>query len=187
MASEKMPFLRRTSPERRTGVNPTGTVAMEKRILKKAARGGRWLLPILALLFVSCLGMILEKPLVTLHKVTVSPRSFTELGLLLDLEVKNPNRFDITLTSFEYTVFLKGEPIGAGRLEKELLVPAAATTRLQAPVNANFKDMGAIFRALLAGGDKPPYAFEGRATIATFFGSRDFTFLREEDSRPKEP
>ncbi len=187
MASEEMPFLRKILPERRTGANPTGTVAMRKAIRKTAARGAKWFLPVLALLFVSCLGMILEKPLVTLHRVTVSPRSFTELGLLLDLEVKNPNRFDITLSSFEYTVFLNGEPIGAGRLEKELVVPAAATTRLQAPVNANFKDMGAIFKALLAGGDKPPYAFEGKATITTSFGRRDFTFSRAEDSRPKEP
>lgn len=161
---------------------------MEKKTLKKAATGGgRWLLPILALLVASCLGMILEKPVVTLHKVTISPRSFTEVDLLLDLEVRNPNRLDVTLTSFEYVVFLNGETIGTGRLERELLVPAAATSRLQAPVAANFKDMGAILKAVLTGGGKTPYAFEGKATIATSFGSREFIFTREEGSRPKEP
>jgi LEA14-like dessication related protein len=161
---------------------------MEKKTLKKAAAGGgRWLLPVLVLLVASCLGMILEKPVVTLHKVTVSPRSFMEVDLLLDLEVRNPNRLDITLSSFEYAIFLNGETIGTGRLEKGLLIPAAATTRLQAPVAANFKDMGAILKAALAGGGKTPYAFEGKGTITTSFGSRDFTFTREEDRRPIEP
>ena len=161
---------------------------MDKGTLKKAATGGgKWFLPVLAFFFAACLGMVLEKPLVTLHRVTASPRSLTQVDLLLDIEVKNPNRFDITLASFEYTVFLKGETIGSGSLEKELLVPAAATTRLQAPVTAGFKDLGAILAAVLAGGDKPPYAFEGKATIATSFGSREFTFSREEGRPRKEP
>jgi LEA14-like dessication related protein len=139
----------------------------------------RFLFPlILSLCLVSCLSWFLETPSFTLREIALNPRSFTEMQLLLSLDVQNPNRFDITLRTFEYTVHLNQEEIGSGRLEKELLIPSSSVTRLQAPVAAKFKDLGASVMSILKGKGLP-YKIEGKASVKTVLGSRTFSFSNE--------
>ena len=109
-------------------------------------RVGILLLLTLPLFLASCLGWILEKPSFVLREITLSPRSLMEMNLLLGLDVQNPNRFDLTLKSFEYTVYLNHEEIGNGRLEKEILIPSSSITRIQAPIAASFKNLGGSLR-----------------------------------------
>ncbi|MEN6318451.1 MAG: LEA type 2 family protein [Syntrophaceae bacterium] len=132
----------------------------------------------LSILLVSCLSWILEKPSFILQEIILKPHSLKEVNLLLGLEIQNPNRFDLTLTSFEYTVYLDNKEIGNGRLEKELLIPSSSTTQAQIPVVAKFKDMGASLKAIITGDDLP-YKIEGKADIKTAFGCLNFPFLKE--------
>jgi LEA14-like dessication related protein len=132
----------------------------------------------LSIFLASCLSWIIEKPSFVLREITLSPRSLKETNLLLGLEVQNPNRLDLTLKSFEYTVSLNNEEIGNGRLEKELLIPSSSITRLQAPVVAKFKDLGGSLKAIITG-DDVPYKIEGKADVKTAFGSLSFQFSKE--------
>ena len=120
----------------------------------------------------------MEKPSFVLRGVILSPRSFTEMNLLIGLDVQNPNRFDLTLKSFECTLYLKNEETGKGRLENELLIPSSSTTRIQVPIDVKFKDLGGNLKAILTGGDLP-YKIEGTADVRTAFGSLHFPFSRE--------
>ncbi len=126
----------------------------------------------------SCLSWILEKPSFVLRGVIINPRSFTEMHLFIDIEVQNPNRFDLTLKSFECTIYLKNEEIGNGRLKNELLIPASLTTQMQVPVDVRFKDLGGILKVIFTGGDLP-YKIEGKADVSTAFGSLNFPFSKE--------
>lgn len=126
----------------------------------------------------SCLNRIIETPSFALHGITLRPLSFKEMNLLFDLDVQNPNRFDLVLKSMEYTVYLKNEEIGNGRLQKELLVPSSSTTRIQVPVVARFKDLSGTLKAILAEGDLL-YKIEGKADVKTVLGSRKFPFSNE--------
>ena len=148
---------------------------------KVRARCGILFLFILPLFLVSCLGWILEKPSFVLRGITLSPRSLIEMNLLLGLDVQNPNRFDLTLMSFEYTVYLNNEEIGKGRLEKEILIPSSSITQVQAPVAASFKNLGGSLRSIIAGmtGKDVSYKIEGKAEVKTFFGSFNFPFSKE--------
>ena len=132
----------------------------------------------LSISLVSCISWILEKPSFVLREITLSPRSFTEMTLLLGIEVQNPNRLDLTLKSFEYTVYLNNEEIGNGRLEKELLIPSSSITRLEAPVVAKFKDLGGSLKNIITG-DNLPYKIEGKADVKTVFGSLYFPLSKE--------
>jgi LEA14-like dessication related protein len=132
----------------------------------------------LSFFLVSCLSWVLEKPSFVLREIILSPRSFTEMSLLLGLEVQNPNRLDLTLQSFEYTVYLNNEEIGNGRLEKDILIPSSSITRLQVPVVAKFKDLGGSLKTIITGGDLP-YKIEGKADVKTAFGSLYFPFSKE--------
>jgi len=130
------------------------------------------------MLLVSCLSWVVQEPSFVLREITVKPRSLTEINLLLDLDIQNPNRFDLTLTSFEYSASLNHEEIGSGRLESELLIPSSSTTRIQVPVVARFKDWGTSLRTIISG-DNLPYKLEGKADIKTTFGSLHFPFSKE--------
>jgi len=120
----------------------------------------------------------MEKPSFVLRAITLRPSSLTEVNLLLGLDVQNPNRFDLTLKSLEYVVFLNNEEIGKGRLEKEVLVPSSSTTQVQAVVVAKFKDLGGSLKMIISGHDLP-YKIEGKASVKTAFGSREFPFSKD--------
>ena len=132
----------------------------------------------LSICLVSCLNWIIEKPSFVLREIILSPSSLTEENLLLGLDVQNPNRFDLTLKSFEYVIFLNNEEIGTGRLEKEILVPSSSTTQVQVSVVAKFKDLGGSLKTIITGHDLP-YKIEGKASIKTAFGSRDIPFSKD--------
>jgi LEA14-like dessication related protein len=134
-----------------------------------------------SIFLLSCLSWILEKPSFVLRGVILNPRSLTEMNLLIDLEVINPNRFDLTLRSFECTIYLKNEEIGKGRLENEILIPSSSTTQIHVPIDAKFKDLGGSLKAIFAGGDLP-YKIEGKADVRTAFGSLNFPFSKERPS-----
>ncbi len=144
-----------------------------------AARTGLLFLFACCMFLVSCLSWILEKPSFVLRDITLSPRSLAEMNLVIGLDVMNPNRFDLKLTSFEYTLHLNGEDIGSGSLKKEILVPASSTTRVNVPVAARFKNLGAILRAIIAG-DEMPYKIEGTVGVKTSFGGLTFPFSKED-------
>ena len=137
-----------------------------------------WLLCAFCIFLTSCLSWILEKPSFILRGVILSPRSFTEMNLLIGLDVQNPNRCDLVLKSFECTIYLKNEDIGKGRLENELLIPSSSTTRIQVPVDVKFKDLSGSLKTIFTGGDLP-YKIEGTADVRTAFGSLNFPFSKE--------
>jgi len=151
--------------------------------LNPKKQGLRYGIPLLSLflLLTSCLGWILEKPSFVLREITLTPRSLTEMTLLLGFDIHNPNRFDLTLQSFEYTVFLDNEEIGNGRLEKELLIPSSSITRAQAPIAASFKNLGGSLKSVISGlaGKDVVYKMEGKARVKALFGSVNFTFSKE--------
>lgn len=126
----------------------------------------------------SCLSWIMEKPSFVLRGVSLRPLSLTDVNIILDLDVHNPNSFDLSFKSFEYTVYLKNEEIGNGRLEKELLISSSKTTRIQAPVAAKFKDLSGSLKSILTEGDLP-YKIAGKVVVKTALGSRQFPFSSE--------
>ncbi len=134
----------------------------------------------LSMCLMSCLSWIMEKPSFVLREITVSlrPSSLTEANLIIGLDVQNPNRFDLTLKSFEYVLFLDNKEIGTGHLEKEIPVPSLSTTQVQVSVVAKFKDLGDSLKTIITGHDLP-YKIEGKASIETTFGSRDLFLSKD--------
>ena len=132
----------------------------------------------LVFLLVSCLDWILEKPTFIIREIILSPRNFTEMDLRIGLEAQNPNRFDLTLRSFEYTVYLNREEVGGGRMEKEVRIPSLSVTRLEIPLVAKFRNFSGSLKAIITGEDLP-YRIEGKADVKTVFGSLHFPFSKE--------
>lgn len=132
----------------------------------------------LVFLLASCLDWMLEKPTFVIREIILSPRNFTEMDLRIGLEAQNPNRFDLALRSFEYTVYLNREEIGSGRLEKEIRIPSLSVTRVEIPLVAKFRNFSGSLKAIITGEDLP-YRIEGKADVKTIFGSLNFPFSKE--------
>lgn len=130
------------------------------------------------LVLVSCLNWIMEMPSFALRGIIARPLSITEMNLLFDLEIRNPNSFDVTFRAVECTFYLKNEEIGHGRLEKEFSIPSSSTTRAQVPVVVRLRNWSGSLKAILTQEDLP-YKIEGKADVRTVLGSRNFPFSNE--------
>ena len=130
-----------------------------------------------SIMLVSCLSWVMEKPSLVLREIIFRPRSFTEINLLLGVDVKNPNRFDLTLKSFEYTIYLNNKKIGKGCLEKELLIPPLSTIRVSMPVLTKLKDWGGNLKTIITGNDLP-YKIEGKTDIKIALIYPQFSFFK---------
>jgi len=139
----------------------------------------RCLISLLALsaLLVSCLSWVMEKPSFIVRDITIRPRSFSEINLLIGLDIQNPNRFDLTLESFEYTIYLNNEKFGDGALEKEVLLRSSSVTQARLPVLAKLRELENL-KTVLSGKDLP-YKIAGQAKVKTAVGHFDFPFSQE--------
>jgi LEA14-like dessication related protein len=131
-----------------------------------------------SLLLTSCRSMVINEPSFTLKRIGVSPRSLNDIGVMLYLDVHNPNPFDIQLKSFEYTIYLNEEEFGNGRLEKSIMAASSATTPLQVPVNVGFTSVLGGLKAIVGTGNLP-YRITGKASVATSFGALNYDFSQE--------
>lgn len=132
----------------------------------------------ISMCLISCLDWILVKPSFTLRGITLNTVSFTAMNVLLNIDVRNPNSFDLTLKSFEYTIYLKNEEIGNGHLEKELLIPSSSTTQILVPIVVRFKDLNGSLKVIFTENDLP-YKIEGNADVVMAFRSLKFPFSTE--------
>jgi LEA14-like dessication related protein len=87
------------------------------------------------------------------------------VGLLLDLEVRNPNSFEINARSVEGTLLIgDGVEIGRGSAAPGTRIPAEGTARVPAELTLSTSNLAALAPYALS--DRPvPYRFTGVAKL----------------------
>jgi len=138
----------------------------------------------LLFLLSSCLSLFLEKPTFTLKEIEIKRISFQEIDFLFGIEVQNPNQFDLKLRALEYTVYLSGQEVGKGRLEKEIKIVKAASTLVPVPLQTNLRNLGNPLALILAGKDLQ-YKIEGAAIIKASMGSTTIPFSKSGEIKIK--
>ncbi len=141
------------------------------KILRKISALG------LLLFLTSCLTWFLEKPTFTLKEVEVRRFSLQEIDFLLGIEVQNPNSFDLKLRALEYTIYLRDQEVGKGRLEEEININKSASTLVRVPLRAILKNLSNPL-ALILGGKDLEYKIEGVAIIKSRMGSTTIPFSK---------
>ena len=138
----------------------------------------------LLFLLSSCLSLFLEKPTFALKEIEIKRISFQEIDFLFGIEVQNPNQFDLKLRALEYTVYLSGQEVGKGRLEKEIKIVKAASTLVPVPLQTNLRNLGNPLALILAGKDLQ-YKIEGAAIIKASMGSTTIPFSKSGEIKIK--
>lgn len=133
---------------------------------------------VLCFFLASCINLVIEKPSFIIRGISINLHSFTEANLIVDIDVKNINRFDLTLTSLEYTIYLNNEEIGSGRLKNDVFIPSSSTTNIHAPLTFNFGNLSKNLNFVFSNIDLP-YKIDGKANVKTTFGSIVFPFSKK--------
>jgi len=155
-----------------------------------ARRAAFLLLSLMALLMVGCASLV-EEPRVGLASVSLNSIGITGATAQVDLEVENPNRFDLNARSVEYALeFYPGSAapdqevpeeewrtLATGRSAEELSLTGGETTPVQLLVPFSYSELGSAASRLLRDGSLR-YRFSGAFTVASPLGDIRVPFDR---------
>jgi LEA14-like dessication related protein len=128
----------------------------------------------------SCMSWFLKQPTFVLKEVSITRISPLEIHLLFGIEVQNPNLFDMSLLSLEYTVYLNDREAGKGRVDKEVQIAKASSTLVQVPLQTDLKNLGDPLR-LFFGGQNLRYKIEGAAVVKASLGTATYPFSKSDE------
>jgi LEA14-like dessication related protein len=119
----------------------------------------------------ACARFTFEQPTAQLVAVEVTGVGLQGGALNLQLDVRNPNAYDLRTTRIAVGVDLDGTHFGDVDLGHEVVLPAGKTTRVQLPLTFAWSGVGAGGRALLGRG-VVRYDLTGRLFVETPIGER---------------
>lgn len=94
------------------------------------------------------LGQRVQKPVLTVESVEFGSISFESIELLFNIGVENPNRLGISLSSFDYELFVNDKQFLQGEQHEGMQIGANATTLIQIPTVLRFGDVIESMRSL---------------------------------------
>lgn len=110
-----------------------------------------WTIPLLPLALLAMTGCSalegfgFERPDVSVDHVRLDDLSLSGVDLLFDLEVDNPNAYEIVLGRIDWGLEIEGHDLLTGQQREGLSIPARGRELTQVPVHLEFVD---VFRAL---------------------------------------
>jgi LEA14-like dessication related protein len=126
----------------------------------------------LAALPQGCAHLRLEPPTTALVSVQVADVGLEGGALELQLDVHNPNAYELRTTRIAVGVDLESTNFGNVELTEPVRLPGERTTRVVVPLNFRWTGIGAGARALLSRG-RVRYTLEGRLFADTPLGARE--------------
>jgi len=110
----------------------------------------------------SALGGCIKKPQVILADIKIGGINFQKIDLVCLFRVNNPNWFDASVYSFDYSMSVGGQPIAQGRLPQPIpKVPAYGNEIIPVAASIDFNRLSRIVRQARAG-NSVSYKLSGR-------------------------
>jgi len=96
------------------------------------------------------LGIGMERPEVTLERVSLESVTFTQADLVADIRVHNPNPVGIRMAGFAYALEIEGTPFVAGDNAKGVSIDSFGDSDVRLPVSIGFPEMVETIRVASA-------------------------------------
>lgn len=106
-------------------------------------------------------------PGIKLKGVKIKNLSFTSANLVAQVEVDNPNDFDIAVRNFNYQLNINQVQWGQGEISKSNNIPGKGKGVIDIPVKLNLLSIGSAASSLLKKGSSLEYQLKGNATLDT--------------------
>lgn len=103
-------------------------------------------LSVLALLLLSSCNTLrdlsnIQKPSVRYSSMSIDDISFSDVTLLFDFEVNNPNNFGVLADQYRYEFFINGEEFVTGIQTENLKIAGQSKSIIQVPVSLTFSEV----------------------------------------------
>ncbi len=108
-----------------------------------------------------------KMPSVRLQKVSVNSLNLASADIVADLEIDNPNAFDLALKNFNYKLDVNDKTWGEGTGATPNSIPQKSTGTIRIPLTLNLMTMGQSVYQLLNGDQRFAYQLAGSITIDT--------------------
>ena len=104
------------------------------------------ILPVFALLlFTSCNTLRdlsnIQKPSVAYSSMSIEDMTFTDVTLLFDFEVDNPNSFGVSADQYQYEFFINGTEFVTGIQSENIRIESESKSIIQVPVSLKFSEV----------------------------------------------
>lgn len=106
-------------------------------------------------------------PGIKLKGVKIKNLSFTSANLVAQVEVDNPNDFDMAVRNFNYQLNINQVQWGQGEISKSNNIPGKGKGVIDIPVKLNLLSIGSAASSLLKKGSSLEYQLKGNATLDT--------------------
>ena len=83
----------------------------------------------------------IQKPSVQYSKMSIQDISFSDVTLLFDFEVDNPNGFGVSADQYQYEFFINGEEFISGIQTENLSIAGRSKSIIQIPVSLTFSEV----------------------------------------------
>ncbi|MFP2907594.1 LEA type 2 family protein [Pyxidicoccus sp. 3LFB2] len=119
-----------------------------------------------------------KKPTLSFKTARLSSASLSDATVDLVYEVNNPNGFGLDLASVDYSFFVEGKQVVAGRPKKGLSLKSNGKSELVFPANVKFSDIVPVVETFL-NKDRAAFKAEGSVGIKTPIGVLKFPLSKE--------
>ena len=124
---------------------------------------------------------VIKMPKISIGDLLVKNLSFTKADLELQLNVENPNGFDLLLNALNYDVIINGLTSLSGSTEETVTVNKKGEGSIKIPLSLNILQLGMSAYNILKGDEPLEYSLNGDANIGAdlpLFESSTFNFNR---------
>lgn len=125
---------------------------------------------------------VVRLPEFELGNLKLTNLSLTKADFEIDLNIQNPNAFDLSFMDLNYNLSLSGLSALSGRTEKETTVGRKSTANIKLPLSVNLMQLGAGIVSIIREGGDFDYALTGNTTVGSslpFFQAKAFDFDKE--------
>jgi LEA14-like dessication related protein len=123
------------------------------------------------------LGNALREPDIRLDRVIVRDIGIRGGKLDLEVEVANPNGFDLRGTELALGLDVEGSHLGDVRISDEFTVDRNGSTSLTLPLQFEWAGVGGALRTALSQGEIP-YEMKGELSLQTPWGAHSVPFTK---------
>jgi LEA14-like dessication related protein len=106
-------------------------------------------------------------PDIKLKDIQVKSMSFTSAEVLAQVEVSNPNNFQLGLKSFDYQLNVNQKNWGQGNIKQAINIPEKGKGIIEIPVKLDLMSIGAALYPMLQKKAPLQYQLKGNASIDT--------------------
>lgn len=101
----------------------------------------------LLLITTSCAQLtkqFLKEPKIQIHSLQVKDITTADIGLNIVIEIENPNGIPLSTEQLRYQLFVSGEPLLEGVVERTIEVPARGSNRFEIPLRLKYSALGTL-------------------------------------------